>query len=198
MTEPPVAKRGKTVQSIMFLNSTRPLLSQPLRSASTAPSTSTSTAWEGVLQQQQQQHLTVLPEDVLCRITCFLDAKSLLQLGACNRYYYALCQQNRAGWENLCVSIWATKVHVCPAARALLASSMDVGGLTNGKKMSTFTPASNRTTALTAYQMAKQDASQRQHVAIHEFCYDPATGEGPVWSFRFKQSAGADWTVIDP
>ena len=119
--------------------------------------------------------LPQLPEDLLFRISSFLDVCSLVYLGTANRYFHELCQRNQAGWMNLCRQLWNTKIHVAPQARALLHEH-----------------------ALSAYRLACTDATQRQHLSKDEFCYNPETHQGTVWSFRFKESAGADWTLADP
>ena len=50
-----------------------------------------------------------------------------------------------------------------------------------------------------AFKTAVVDAATRKEVSLEELCYDesPLKG-GPVWSFRFKESAGSDWTSWDP
>ena len=56
--------------------------------------------------------------DILCRITSFLDPVSLLMgLGITNCLFHWLCQQNRAGWDDLCEQLWETKCHVAAPAR---------------------------------------------------------------------------------
>jgi hypothetical protein len=119
--------------------------------------------------------LSQLPEELFFRISSFLDVISLVDMGMTNRYYHALCQRNQAGWTNLCLYLWRTKIHVAPEARALIQEN-----------------------ALEAYRLACADATQRSYVTKHEFCYNPDTHQGTVWSFRFKESAGADWTSVDP
>lgn len=119
--------------------------------------------------------LPQLPEELLFRISSFLDVISLVDLGTTNRYFHALCQRNQAGWTNLCLQLWDTKIHVAPEARAL-----------------------SHEHSLSAYRLACADATQRQFLTKHEFCYNSETHQGTVWSFRFKESAGADWTSVDP
>ena len=46
--------------------------------------------------------------------------------------------------------------------------------------------------------MSVQDALTRHFVWPDEFLYDETTQKGTIWSFRFKESAGADWTKLDP
>jgi len=117
----------------------------------------------------------VLPEHILFRITSALDHASLVRLSECNLYYRTVCRRNEAGWEQLCEQEWATKVHVCDEAVDNIGSS-----------------------ALEAFRMARLDASERHYVRRSELCYDPVSQRGSVWSFRFKESAGAEWTTSDP
>jgi hypothetical protein len=50
-----------------------------------------------------------------------------------------------------------------------------------------------------AFKTSVVDAATRQEVSLEELCYDELPfKEGPVWSFRFKESAGGDWTSWDP
>uniref|UniRef100_A0A7S3L1B9 F-box domain-containing protein n=1 Tax=Amphora coffeiformis TaxID=265554 RepID=A0A7S3L1B9_9STRA len=115
-----------------------------------------------------------LPEEVLYRITNHLDAPSLLRLRLVNTYYARLAARNEAGWERLCEHTWARKIHVCPTALAL------------------------REDRLSAYRMSFGDATSRNYMHLQELLYDPDTQTGTVWYFRFKESAGADWTQLDP
>ena len=126
--------------------------------------------------------LSNLNTDILCRITSFLDPSGLLQgLGLTNHWFHILCQQNCAGWDFLCEQTWHDKCHVAPQAR------------TEPNK-------------LQAYRMALQDAQNRYWITEEELCYDgndAATIANPsiqptIWSFRFKESAGSDWTASDP
>lgn len=49
-----------------------------------------------------------------------------------------------------------------------------------------------------AYRHSIQDAQERQCITLSELCFDPVTQQGTIWSFRFKESAGRDWTLADP
>jgi hypothetical protein len=60
--------------------------------------------------------LSPLPEDVLCRITSFLDARSLLQMRLINHSFKKLAARNAAGWDNLTENLWKDKAHVCAEA----------------------------------------------------------------------------------
>eukprot|EP00980_Cylindrotheca_fusiformis_P010230 scaffold2271_cov130-Cylindrotheca_fusiformis.AAC.25 len=114
-----------------------------------------------------------MPDDITCNITSYLDVRSLLNMRMLNRSFRSLTSQSSAGWEKLCMDLWETKVHVCPEARAC-------------------------TDRMAAYRMSVLDARDRNHVLREELIYDPETAAGTVWSYRFKESAGADWTSWDP
>ena len=120
-----------------------------------------------------QQPLRSLPDEVICAIFSYLDVHSLLDMRCLNNSFRTLASKNSAGWSNLCQRLWETKVHVSPAA------------------VST-------TDSMTAYRMSIQDARNRNHVEPHEFVFDPETRTGTIWSFRFKEAAGTDWTSWDP
>lgn len=117
--------------------------------------------------------LSSLPEELLCNIMSFLDAKSLLETRCLNRSFRTLASQGDAGWDNLCQRLWADKVHVPREAREL----------------------SNR---MAAYRLSVEDARSRDFLTSEELLFDPITKKGTVWSFRFKESAGLDWTAWDP
>jgi hypothetical protein len=50
--------------------------------------------------------------------------------------------------------------------------------------------------------MALEDAQNRHWITEEELCYDGNTNNDnmkpPTWRFRFKESAGTDWTGTDP
>lgn len=126
-----------------------------------------------------------LPDDLICKVTSFLDVKSLLQIRTCNHYLKELASRNEAGWKGFCRNLWSDKVHVLP-------------GMLFPPPTTTSKGISSELYYMDAYQRSIRDARQRQHVTMEEMCYDPDTGIGTVWSFRFKESAGADWTSTDP
>jgi hypothetical protein len=99
-----------------------------------------------------------------------------------------LASRNEAGWEGLCYQLWSTKVHVQKPPPLALLDSSDSGG----------TPPQQDYYYMKAYQSSLEDARDRQEITPDELCYDPETRTGTVWSFRFKESAGVDWTVSDP
>ena len=111
--------------------------------------------------------LDVLPEDVFCRVTCFLKATELAKMRQVNRTLSRICSTNAAGWEQLCERMWKKKANVLASAKA------------------------NKENCMQAYQQALHDAQTRNHITEEELC-------SCVWSFRFKQSAGSDWTSNDP
>jgi hypothetical protein len=119
-----------------------------------------------------EDRLTILTDDLVLRITSYLDASDLVhRFGMLNRHYHEISQANHAGWYGLCQGLQATKCHVSPPHAT---SSMK-----------------------TAYRLALAD-SQRQYVTLEELCFNLETGTGTIWSFRFKESAGSDWTSHDP
>ena len=117
--------------------------------------------------------LCALPDDIVCGITSFLDAKSLVTIRLLSRSFRTLASQGSSGWENLCRQLWKTKVHVPPAA------------ISHPDRMA-------------GYRMSLEDARDRDHVTAEELMYNPETKQGTIWSFRFKESAGPDWTSWDP
>lgn len=117
-----------------------------------------------------------LPDDLICKLFSFLDAPSLMQVRKCNRHLRNLASRNEAGWEHLCQALWATKIHV-PAVPT------------------TGVPPYHY---LNAYHGSIREAQERQHLTLEELCYDPEQRKGTIWSFRFKESAGTDWTAADP
>jgi hypothetical protein len=117
--------------------------------------------------------LSCMPDDVICNVTSYLDIASLLRARLLNRSYRTLASQGSAGWENLCQKLWKDKVHVSPAAL-------------------------EHSDPMAAYRMSILDARDRDYVTREELVFDPDTKAGTVWSFRFKESAGPDWTSWDP
>jgi hypothetical protein len=124
---------------------------------------------------ETEDRLSALPEDILCRILTFIDARSLLRVRGMSTQFRRNATLNASGWDNLCVSLWKDKIHVSPAARSAFSVN-----------------------SLEAYKLSVQDSLQRDHISREELCFDAETMQGTVWSFRFKESAGSDWTVQDP
>jgi hypothetical protein len=51
------------------------------------------------------------------------------------------------------------------------------------------------TLSMEAYKFSVLDAKHRQEVTLNDLCFDADHNKsGIVWSFRFKESAGSDWT----
>lgn len=121
----------------------------------------------------EKSPLLNLPEELLFGITSFLDVRSLLTTRQLNRKFRDLASRNEAGWTILCHDLWKDKVHVLEGACHSL-NSME------------------------AYRKSLQDAKDRQCLTIDELCYDEETRTGTIWSFRFKEAAGPDWTRHDP
>ncbi|KAL7564781.1 hypothetical protein ACA910_021044 [Epithemia clementina (nom. ined.)] len=147
--------------------------------------------WAKLLQQRHalvpDLTLAQLPDDLVFQITSFLDAPSLLQMRCLSRKYRQMCSRNEAGWDRLCRKLWDTKIHI--AEEALRLSFSTCGCNNNGNKNDYM---------MKAYRMSIDDARGRQFITVKELCYNPATKQGTVWSFRFKESAGSDWTLADP
>lgn len=114
---------------------------------------------------QGEAELTGLPEDAICNITSFLDARTLLDMRLLNHSFRSLASLPNAGWTNLCNRLWSEKVHVCPSAL-------------------------NCQDRMAAYRMSILDAKERDFLSLDELVFNPETNEGTVWSFRFKESAG--------
>jgi hypothetical protein len=123
--------------------------------------------------QDDDAGLTGLPDDVICNIVSFLDAAALLRVRTLNRSFRTLASKGSAGWYNLCKRLWENKVHV--AKEAL-----------------------EHPDPMAAYRMSVLDARDRDYVTRDELVFDPETRKGTIWSFRFKESAGPDWTSWDP
>eukprot|EP00581_Thalassiosira_minuscula_P004309 CAMPEP_0183746378 /NCGR_PEP_ID=MMETSP0737-20130205/66727_1 /TAXON_ID=385413 /ORGANISM="Thalassiosira miniscula, Strain CCMP1093" /LENGTH=529 /DNA_ID=CAMNT_0025982073 /DNA_START=6 /DNA_END=1595 /DNA_ORIENTATION=+ len=130
-----------------------------------------------------------LPDDALYHIVKFLGVASLVRLRECNRKLRDVASENSAGWENHCTSLWSIKVNVCSAARKLLTEPHNTNSTQEGP----------RYTAMEAYKLAVTDAATRMEISMEEICFDGSPNkEGVIWSFRFKESAGGDWTSWDP
>jgi hypothetical protein len=132
---------------------------------------------------------TFLPDDTLYSILKFLDVNSLLRMRECNTKLRSAASSNNAGWKNHCTALWSRKANVCSRARSLLVQSI------HPSSISYFT----ENVAMEAYKTSVVDAATRNEVSLDELCFDqsPLKG-GPIWSFRFKESAGSDWTSWDP
>ncbi|KAK1736107.1 hypothetical protein QTG54_013243 [Skeletonema marinoi] len=133
---------------------------------------------------------TFLPNDTLCSIFKFLDVKSLLRMCECNTKLRSAASNNNAGWSNHCRSLWSRKANVCSRATSLLAQASN---------HSRSNLCLTKNIAMEAYKTSVVDAATRNEVSLEELCYDESPFKGgPIWSFRFKESAGSDWTSWDP
>jgi len=131
-----------------------------------------------------------LPDDALRLIVTFLDVASICSLRECNRKLCDLVSKDCKGWTDRCTSLWSRKANVCSAARDLLEKSSKVGK--EG-------PSSSTCTAMEAFKLSVVDAANRKEISIEEFCFDASSDKaGAIWSFRFKERAGRDWTSWDP
>lgn len=129
-----------------------------------------------------------LPGDALCHLIKFLDVASLVQLRRCNKKLYSAASKNSAGWTEHCTSLWQRKANVCSAARQLLAKTYNNNDY-------------NEYAAMEAYKLSIDDAARRHEILPDEICFDTTSSvnkQGIIWSFRFKESAGRDWTSWDP
>ena len=134
--------------------------------------------------------LCQLPEDVLCKVTSFLDANSLREMRRLNRKFRRSASKNSAGWDYLCRHLWKNKIHVCQQAQEERRHSSNRGS---------HDESSNKDeSAMSAYRIPLLDGRNRDHLTREELIFDPDRGRGSVWSFRFKEAAGSDWTAFDP
>jgi hypothetical protein len=117
--------------------------------------------------------LSSFPGDVICDITCFLDAHSLLSMRLLNRSFRIQASTGPSGWKGLCQVLWRNKIHVPIAA------------ISHPEPME-------------GYRLSVLDARSRDYLTRDELMYNPETQQGTIWSFRFKESAGPDWTSWDP
>lgn len=147
---------------------------------------------EAPLQEVSPSVLGSLPNELLCSIASFLPVSSLKNCLLLNRRYYQLLSSNGAGWEDRCRDLWSRRIHVAPIARELLQHKHVVDmKVTVPNLLST-------STAIEAFRMSCRDAQCRQEVTTQELCYDFESSIGTIWNFRFKESAGGEWTASDP
>lgn len=134
---------------------------------------------------------TILPLDALCHIFQFLDVASLCQLRACTTELCDAVSRDNAGWTEQCKRLWLKKANVCSIARDLISRS----NMFIRKEAS-----SEMCAAMAAYTLAIHDSATRNEISREELCFDEASNNDAavVWSFRFKESAGHDWTSWDP
>lgn len=128
-----------------------------------------------------------LADDVACKVMSFLDARSLCTMRVVNHKLHRLASKNASGWDQLCLRLWETKVHVSREAQQELKRSPRGSGEINDYE-----------NAMSAYKLSVLDGANRDHVTREELVFHPLTGKGTIWSFRFKEAAGSDWTAFDP
>jgi len=137
-----------------------------------------------------------LSEGPLYSILSFLDVSSLVKLRLINSKLRSLASDNNAGWKNHCTMLWSQKVRVCPNARKLLDSTSlphdnEAVASINSKKISN---CSSRA-AMEAYKTSILEAKNNSELSQDDLCFDLSRDKsGVIWSFRFKESAGIDWT----
>ena len=121
--------------------------------------------------------LNDMPDELLFQVSSFLNVRDLKRARALNTRFRALMSLDQAGWTHHCLDLWRRKVHV----PALFARRLQA-------------PTSS---ALELYRLSCMDAQKRTEIKPEELCYDPHR-PSTVFSFRFKESAGPEWTSFDP
>jgi len=121
-------------------------------------------------------HFERLPNELICAISSHLDVESLSRARLVNKRLLSVASQDEAGWKHHCQSLWSRKVYVPTEAYSLLENG-------NARK---------------AFYFASREAVSRHYVLPQELCFNPHTQQGTIWSFRFKATAGAEWTSWDP
>jgi len=121
----------------------------------------------------------LLSDDLLCQVASFLNVGSLKRSRLLSRRFQAVLSRNEAGWTNHCERLWKRKIHIANKAKALFAQQ-------------------DESSAMEAYRLSCTDARLRHELNLEELCFDPNTNQGTIWHFRFKQSAGREWTSFDP
>jgi hypothetical protein len=117
-----------------------------------------------------------IPNELVSSISSFLDLESLFQFRLVSKRSRLIASKDESGWRQVCQSVWSKKAFVLKEARLLYQSRE----------------------AMRAFQLSIYDAQHRDELRPEELCFDPGTGEGVVWDFRFKETAGANWTAFDP
>ena len=154
-----------------------------------------------------------LPEDPIYSILSFLDVPMLVEVRLVSKKMKWMASDDNAGWRGHCVRLWEDKVRVCEGARRLLeeanapdaisptssiASSPSSASSGSGSAPSPTTvsgAASSRTSAMEAYKTSILEAERVNELSEEDLCFDlEADRTGVQWSFRFKESAGLDWT----
>jgi hypothetical protein len=118
-----------------------------------------------------------LPDDLTCSsVLAFLDIDSLSGMRSVSKRFNDLASRDTAGWDYHCRNLWSDKAHICWHARQLKISHR----------------------SMEACWASHSDGEFRQEISPNELCFDPVSGRGTVWHFRFKETAGLAWTANDP
>jgi hypothetical protein len=117
-----------------------------------------------------------LPDELAFNVFSFLNVDSLNTARSVSKRFHTLASRDEAGWLSICESVWNRKAHVCWRA----AHQKQIVG------------------SMVAYRESCHDGRNRHEITPIELCFDPLTGRGTVWYFRFKESAGSAWTSLDP
>lgn len=137
-----------------------------------------------------------LSDGPLYSILSFLDVETLVNLRLTNTKLLSLSSDNSAGWKNHCDMLWSQKVRVCPEARRLLDSSCaPANNQADAASANSDSSIINRRAAMEAYKASVLEARNNNELSENDLCFDLARdASGVMWSFRFKESAGIDWT----
>ena len=114
-----------------------------------------------------------LPDEIICTMAAFLDVPSLLRMRFVSKRFRKIMSRNEAGWTDHCKRLWRDKILVSAVAKT-------------------------HSHAMTAYRISVEDAKTRDHITMEELCYDLSPQKGTIFSFRFKECAGVEWTNADP
>ena len=125
------------------------------------------------IQTHQISSLLDLPDDVLATIASFLNVGSLKQARLVNLKFNRVLSLDDAGWRDHCHRLWNHRLHVNPHVFQFHS-------------------------AKDAYRLSCEDARLRHVIRLDELVFDPSNPSSTVWSFRFKNVAGSEWTRTDP
>ena len=150
---------------------------------------------------------SLLPNEIVFSLCEYLDVKSLLSLGTCSTNLHSLTSRNEASWSSKCEQLWESKSLICAEAQEMLnqrnrakrakheccyfnKNNINVKVICTCESTCSKSAMEN-VNAKEAYKLAVIDAKQRNEITERELC-------GLTWSFRFKETAGQDWTASDP
>jgi hypothetical protein len=118
----------------------------------------------------------ILPDEIICKIFSYLDIESLIESRCVSQRFKTLASRDDAGWKSMCNVLWRRKAHVCWRSIQLKEAN----------------------SSMEAYRESCRDGRSRHEISPNELCFDPMTGRGTIWYFRFKETAGPSWTSFDP